>query len=165
MPRDGWSSIMVGADTLSSVVSPLSASHNWRKALLPEPALILIFWNSNFQIFTNYSLKIGVLTCDGAHPIRPSPTFSMQPLPFKELQSIYIILRKPHLHDKVWAVIYSLYFADAGEANASIMAKSSESCCPLTKWITKITRPWKITAQAKLCTGRRSARRREWEEE
>lgn len=154
---------MAGADTLSSVVSPLSASHNWRKA--PEPALILIFWDSNFQIFTNYSLKIGVLTYDSAHPIRPSPTLSMQPLPFKKLQGIYIILWKPHFHDKVWAVIDSLYFADAGEANASIMAKFSESCCPLTKWITKRTRPWKIAAQANLCTGRRSASRREWEEE
>lgn len=60
--------------------------------------------------------------------------------------------------------LYSL-LRRRGRGNCIYHGQSSESCCPLTKWITKKTRAWKIAAQANLCTGRRSARGRESEEE
>lgn len=149
VPTDGWSSIMAGADTISSVVGPLCASLGGialfmkviidAKPWLSEPALIPMPWNSNAQISPNHPLKIGVLTHDGVVTPHPPITNTLNAVvaKLKKLSGVSIIPWKPHLHDEAWAIISSLYFADAGEADASVMAESGEPWRPLTKWIIK----------------------------
>lgn len=140
---------MAGADTISSVVGPLCASLGGialfmkviidAKPWLSEPALIPMPWNMNAQIFPNHPLKIGVLTHDGVVTPHPPITNTLNAVvaKLKKLSGVSIIPWKPHLHDEAWAIISSLYFADAGEADASVMAESGEPWRPLTKWIIK----------------------------
>lgn len=75
---------MAGADTISSVVGPLSASFAGialfmkvvidAKPGLSKPALIPMPWNSNSQTFTKYPLKIRVLIYHGADTPHPPIT-------------------------------------------------------------------------------------------
>lgn len=140
---------MAGADTISAVVGPLSASLGGialfmkviidAKPWLSEPALVPMPWSPNSQIFPNHPLKIGVLTHDGVVTPHPPITNALNSVvaKLKKLPGVSIIPWKPHLHDEAWAIISSLYYADAGEEDASVMAESGEPWRPLTKWIIK----------------------------
>ncbi len=140
---------MAGADTISSVVGPLSTSLGGialfmrviidAKPWLSEPALIPMPWNSEYQILPIQRIKIGILTHDGVVTPHPPVSNALNAVVAKlnKLPAVSIIPWKPHLHDEAWAIISSLYFADGGESDASVMAESGEPWRPLTEWIIK----------------------------
>jgi amidase len=147
LPTDGWGYMMAGADTVESVVGPLSTSlaglEVFMKAIidaepwLTEPALVPIPWRP-YNVPHNRPLKIGVLWHDGI--VRPHPPITRAlRLVTERLKDIGIevVDFPPHLHDDAWAILSSLYYTDGGEADTEDIAKSGEPWRPLSKWIIK----------------------------
>ncbi len=145
IPTDGWGYMMAGADTVESVLGPLSSSLYGLKLFmktiidsqpwLTEPALIPMPWRS-YAIPTDRPLRIGVLWHDEI--VRPHPpiTRALQTVTDKlKAHGIEIIDFPPYLHDEAWAIIASLYFTDGGAADADEIKKSGEPWRPLSKWI------------------------------
>lgn len=147
LPTDGWGYMMAGADSVETVLGPLSTSLSglqlFMKAIidsqpwLTEPALIPMPWRP-YTIPQDRPLRIGILWHDGI--VRPHPpiTRALRTLS-QHLQAagIEIIDFPPHLHDEAWAILASLYYPDGGEADAEDMDKSGEPWRPLSKWIIK----------------------------
>ncbi|KAH8725430.1 amidase signature domain-containing protein [Phaeosphaeriaceae sp. PMI808] len=147
LPTDGWGYMMAGADTVESVLGPLSTSLEglrvFMKAIvdsepwLTEPALIPMPWR-DFQMSPNRCLRIGILWHDGT--VRPHPPVS-RALKLVEGQlkqnGVEVVNFSPYLHDEAWAILSSLYYTDGGEADSEDIAKSGEPWRPLSEWIIK----------------------------
>jgi amidase len=147
IPTDGYGYMMAGADTVESVLGPLSTSlfglNLFMKAIidsqpwLEEPALIPIPWRE-IQLPSDRSLRIGVILNDGV--VRPHPPITRAlNLMTSNLQfaGIEVVDFPPYLHDEAWAILSSLYFPDAGASEAEIMEASGEPWRPLSRWIIK----------------------------
>lgn len=147
IPTDGWGYMMAGADTVESVLGPLSTSLQGLKIFmktiidaepwLDEPALIPMPWR-NYTVPAERPLRIGVLWHDGI--VRPHPPIT------RALKLVTDRLRKhnievvdfaPHLHDEAWAILSSLYFTDGGKADSDAIDSSGEPWRPLSRWIIK----------------------------
>ncbi|KAI9765220.1 MAG: hypothetical protein M1840_007712 [Geoglossum simile] len=149
VPTDGWSSTMAGADSIVTVIGPLSASLTGIKLFmqtivaskpwLSEPALIPLPWNSTFRIPQDKPLKIAILWHDNVVMPHPPITRALRTIvsKLKAIPNITVVDWKPHLHDEAWAIISSLYFTDGGAEDAAVIAESGEPWRPLTKWIIK----------------------------
>ncbi|KAF2792864.1 amidase [Melanomma pulvis-pyrius CBS 109.77] len=148
IPTDGYGYMMAGADTVESVLGPLSTSLFGLKLFmktvinsqpwLNEPALIPIPWREDIQLPSDRPLKIGVLWHDGV--VRPHPPITRAlHLVASQLKTagIEVVDFTPHLHDEAWAILSSLYFPDGGASEAEIMEGSGEPWRPLSKWIIK----------------------------
>ncbi|KAJ4348986.1 hypothetical protein N0V95_004983 [Ascochyta clinopodiicola] len=147
LPTDGWGYMMAGADTVETVVGPLSTSLQGLKIFmktvidsepwLEEPALIPMPWRT-YTVPTDRPLCIGVLWHDGI--VRPHPpiTRALKLVTDKLREhNIEIVDFTPHLHDEAWAILSSLYYPDGGKADAEDMASSGEPWRPLSEWIIK----------------------------
>ncbi|KAJ4991722.1 acetamidase [Stagonosporopsis vannaccii] len=145
LPTDGWGYMMAGADTVETVLGPLSTSLQGLKIFtktivdaepwIEEPALIPMPWRS-YSIPIDRPLRIGVLSHDGI--VRPHPpiTRALNLVVEKmKARSIEVIDFPPHLHDKAWAILASLYYPDGGEADSEDIASSDEPWRPLSEWI------------------------------
>lgn len=145
VPTDGWGYMMAGADTVETVLGPMSTSLEalsiFMKTIidsepwLTEPALVPMPWRT-YDIPRDRPLRIGVLWHDGV--VRPHPPIT------RALSSVAGQMRKrgievadfpAHMHDEGWAILASLYYPDGGEADAEDMDKSGEPWRPLSKWI------------------------------
>ncbi|KAH7338525.1 amidase signature domain-containing protein [Pyrenochaeta sp. MPI-SDFR-AT-0127] len=147
LPTDGWGYMMAGADTVETVLGPLSTSLKglqiFMKAIidsepwLTEPALIPMPWR-NYTIPQDRALKIGVLWHDDI--VRPHPpvtrALNMVANRLKE-HGIEVVDFPPYLHDEAWAILASLYYPDGGEADSEDIGKSGEPWRPLSEWIIK----------------------------
>lgn len=147
LPTDGWGYMMAGADTVETVLGPLSTSLQGLKIFMKtiidsepwieEPALIPMPWRT-FTVPEDRPLRIGVLWHDAI--VRPHPpiTRALKHVTdkFKE-HNIEVVDFPPHLHDEAWAILSSLYYPDGGEADGEDMASSGEPWRPLSKWIIK----------------------------
>lgn len=145
VPTDGWGYIMAGADTVESVLGPMSTSLSGLQLFmktvlsaspwLTEPALLPIPWR-DYNIPTDRPLRIGVLWDDQI--VRPHPPITRA---LKEVSSrlqqtgIEVVDFKPYLHEEAWAIIASLYFTDGGEADGQAINNSGEPWRPLSEWI------------------------------
>lgn len=138
---------MAGADTVETVLGPLSTSLQGLKIFmktiidsepwLEEPALIPMPWRT-YTIPTDKPLRIGVLWHDGL--VRPHPpiTRALELVTNKlKAHNVEIVDFLPHLHDEAWAILASLYYPDGGEADSEDIASSGEPRRPLSKWIIK----------------------------
>jgi amidase len=147
IPTDGYGYMMAGADTVESVLGPLSTSlfglNLFMKAIidsqpwLEEPALVPIPWRE-IQLPSDRPLRIGVILNDGV--VRPHPPITRAlNLMTSNLQfaGIEVVDFPPYLHDEAWAILSSLYFPDAGASEAEIMEASGEPWRPLSRWIIK----------------------------
>ena len=147
LPTDGWGYMMAGADTVETVLGPLSTSLAGLKILmktiinsepwLKEPALIPMPWRT-YTIPTERPLRIGVLWHDGT--VRPHPpiTRALRLVTDKlKEHNIEVVDFKPYLHDEAWAILSSLYYPDGGEADSEDIASSGEPWRPLSEWIIK----------------------------
>ncbi|XPS99018.1 Amidase [Ascochyta lentis] len=147
LPTDGWGYMMAGADTVETVLGPLSTSLQGLKLFmktivdsepwLEEPALIPMPWRT-YTVPTERPLRIGVLWHDGI--VRPHPpiTRALKLVTDKlKEHNVEIVDFTPHLHDEAWAILSSLYYPDGGKADAEDMASSGEPWRPLSKWIIK----------------------------
>jgi amidase len=147
LPTDGWGYMMAGADSVETVLGPLSTSFDgleiFMKTIidsepwLTEPALIPMPWRV-YDLPQDRSLKIGVLWHDGV--VRPHPPITRAlELVTNRLKdiSIEVVDFLPHLHDEAWAILSSLYYPDGGSADNEDMAKSGEPWRPLSEWIIK----------------------------
>jgi amidase len=148
IPTDGWGYIMAGADTVESVLGPLSTSIAGLKLFmktvidaqpwLTEPVLIPMLWR-DFQIPQDRPLRIGVLWHDGV--VRPHPpiTRALRTVveKLKGQAGIEVVDFKPHLHDDAWAILASLYFVDGGEEDTKAIESSGEPFRPLSEFILK----------------------------
>lgn len=147
LPTDGWGYMMAGADTVETVLGPLSTSLDglkiFMKAIidsepwLTEPALIPMPWRS-YSIPSHRPLKIGVLWHDGV--VRPHPPITRAlKLVVDRLkkQGIQVVDFPPYLHDEAWAILSSLYYPDGGEADSDDISSSGEPWRPLSEWIIK----------------------------
>ena len=147
LPTDGWGYMMAGADTVETVLGPLSTSLQGLKIFmktiidsepwLKEPALIPMPWRT-YTIPAERPLRIGVLWHDGT--VRPHPPITralrLVTDRLKE-HNIEIVDFKPHLHNEAWAILSSLYYPDGGEADSEDIANSGEPWRPLSEWIIK----------------------------
>ncbi|PSN60183.1 amidase [Corynespora cassiicola Philippines] len=147
LPTDGWGYMMAGADTVETVLGPMSTSISGLKLFMKtiidsqpwmtEPALIPMPWRS-FEFPADRPLKIGVLWHDGV--VRPHPPVSRAlksvSTKLKE-NNIDVVDFEPYLHDEAWAIISSLYYPDGGEADTEMIESSGEPWRPLSKWIIK----------------------------
>lgn len=147
IPTDGWGYMMAGADTVETVLGPLSTSLPGLKIFmktiidaepwLEEPALIPMPWRT-YTLPTERPLRIGVLWHDGV--VRPHPpitrAMTLVAEKLKE-QNIRVIDFAPHMHDEAWAILSSLYYPDGGKADSDDIASSGEPWRPLSKWIIK----------------------------
>ncbi|KAF2819180.1 amidase [Ophiobolus disseminans] len=147
IPTDGWGYMMAGADTVESVLGPLSTSLEGLKMFmktvidaepwLSEPALIPMPWRA-YSVPQDRPLRIGVLWHDEI--VRPHPPIARalriltQHL---EANGVEVVEFAPYLHDEAWAILASLYYTDGGEADSEDIAKSGEPWRPLSKWIIK----------------------------
>jgi len=147
IPTDGYGYMMAGADTVESVLGPLSTSLSglklFMKAIidtqpwLHEPALIPMPWR-DVQFPLDRPLRIGVLWHDGVVKPHPPITRALTQVTAKLLSvGIETVDFAPYLHDEAWAIISSLYFTDGGASEADIMAASGEPWRPLSTWIIK----------------------------
>ncbi|KZM23696.1 Amidase [Ascochyta rabiei] len=147
LPTDGWGYMMAGADTVETVVGPLSTSLQGLRIFmktiidsepwLEEPALIPMPWRP-YTVPTERPLRIGVLWHDGI--VRPHPpiTRALKLVTDKlKEHNIEIVDFAPHLHDEAWAILSSLYYPDGGKADSEDMASSGEPWRPLSEWIIK----------------------------
>ncbi|KAF2474037.1 amidase, partial [Lindgomyces ingoldianus] len=147
IPTDGWGYMMAGADTVDSVLGPLSTSLAglaiFMKTVidsspwLAEPALIPIPWRP-YTIPSDRPLRIGILSHDAV--VRPHPPITRAlSLLASRLQSagIQTVDFQPHLHDEAWAIISSLYFTDGGADDSESIDSSGEPWRPLSTWILK----------------------------
>lgn len=147
LPTDGWGYMMAGADTVETVLGPLSTSlaglKIFMKAIidsepwLEEPALIPMPWRP-YSVPTDRPLRIGVLWDDGI--VRPQPTITRalkMAVNGLRANDIEVVDFPPHLHDEAWAILASLYFPDGGEADSEDIAASGEPWRPLSTWIIK----------------------------
>ena len=139
--------MMAGADTVETVLGPLSTSLAGLKIFmktiidskpwLEEPALIPMPWRP-YSVPTDRPLRIGVLWHDGI--VRPHPTITRAlKMAVKGLRTndIEVVDFQPHLHDDAWAILASLYFPDGGQADSEHIAASGEPWRPLSTWIIK----------------------------
>ena len=145
IPTDGWGYIMAGADSVESVLGPMSTSLSglklFMKAIidsqpwLTEPALISFPWR-DVELPRDRPLRIGVLWDDEV--VRPHPPITRA---LKEVASrlqtkgFEVVDFKPYLHDEAWAIIASLYFTDGGEADGEAINSSGEPWRPLSEWM------------------------------
>ena len=147
LPTDGWGYMMAGADTVETVLGPLSTSLQGLKIFmktiidsepwLEEPALIPMPWRT-YTVPTGRPLRIGVLWHDGV--VRPHPpiTRALRLVTDKLKEcNIEVVDFPPHLHDEAWAILSSLYYPDGGEADSEDIASSGEPWRPLSEWIIK----------------------------
>lgn len=138
---------MAGADTVETVLGPLSTSLQGLRIFmktiidsepwLEEPALIPMPWRT-YTVPTERPLRIGVLWHDGI--VRPHPpiTRALKLVTDKlKEHNIEVIDFAPHLHDEAWAILSSLYYPDGGEADSEDIASSGEPWRPLSEWIIK----------------------------
>ncbi|KAF2114742.1 amidase signature domain-containing protein [Lophiotrema nucula] len=150
IPTDGWGYMMAGADTVESVLGPLSTSLSglgiFMKVVidsqpwLTEPALFPMPWRDVKvgEEETGKKLKIGVIWHDKV--VRPHPPITRAlKETFVKLQEagIEVVDFPPYLHDEAWAIISSLYYPDGGEADAEMIDSSGEPWQPLSEWIIK----------------------------
>ncbi|KAF2727068.1 amidase [Polyplosphaeria fusca] len=151
IPTDGWGYMMAGADTVESVLGPLSTSlagltlfmrtiistSPW----LTEPALIPLPWRPvSINPTPSSPLRIGILSHDAV--VRPHPPISRAlSLLTSRLRSLGPAVQlspfPPYLHDEAWAILSSLYFTDGGAADAEAIAASGEPWRPLSTHIIK----------------------------
>ncbi|OAL51348.1 amidase [Pyrenochaeta sp. DS3sAY3a] len=147
LPTDGWGYMLAGADSVETVLGPLSTSlqgiNLFMKAIinsepwLTEPALIPMPWRS-YTIPQNRPLKIGVLWNDGVVEPHPPITRALKIMASGlQEQGIEVVDFTPYLHDEAWAILSSLYYPDGGEADSEDIAKSGEPWRPLSEWIIK----------------------------
>jgi amidase len=147
IPTDGWGYIMAGADTVESVLGPMSTSLDGLKIFmktildsepwLTEPALIPMPWRE-YALPNERPLSIGVLWDDEIVQPHPPVTHALKLVTTKLQESgIEIVDFKPHLHDEAWAIISSLYYPDGGEADTDDIESSGEPWRALSKWIIK----------------------------
>jgi amidase len=147
LPTDGWGYMMAGADSVETVLGPLSTSLDGLKMFmktiidsepwLTEPALIPMPWRS-YALPRDRPLKIGVLWHDGV--VRPHPPITRALGTVTERMKsigITVVNFSPYLHDEAWAILSSLYYPDGGEADTEDVAKSGEPWRPLSEWIIK----------------------------
>ncbi|KAF3046200.1 hypothetical protein E8E11_008429 [Didymella keratinophila] len=147
VPTDGWGYMMAGADTVETVLGPLSTTLEGVKLFmkviidsepwLEEPALIPMPWRS-FVVPEDRPLRVGVLWHDGI--VRPHPPVTRALKQVTEAlkgHNVDIVDFPPHLHDEAWAILSSLYYPDGGEADSEDIASSGEPWRPLSKWIIK----------------------------
>lgn len=147
LPTDGWGYMMAGADSVETVLGPLSTTLQGLKIFMKtiidaepwqtEPALIPMPWRT-YQIPKDRPLKIGVLWHDGV--VRPHPPITRGlRLLTEQLKAtgIEVTNFSPYLHDEAWAILSSLYYPDGGEADSEDIAKSGEPWRPLSEWIIK----------------------------
>ncbi|KAK3202087.1 hypothetical protein GRF29_161g85268 [Pseudopithomyces chartarum] len=145
VPTDGWGYIMAGADSVESVLGPMSTSlpglQHFMKTIidsqpwLTEPALLPFPWRE-YNLPTDRPLRIGVLWNDQI--VRPHPpiTRALKSLADRMQGSgIEVVDFKPYLHEEAWAIIASLYFTDGGEADGQAINASGEPWRPLSEWI------------------------------
>ncbi|KAF1966479.1 amidase [Bimuria novae-zelandiae CBS 107.79] len=145
VPTDGWGYIMAGADSVESVLGPMSTSLSGLKLFmktvldsepwLTEPALIPFPWR-NFELPKDRPLRIGILWDDQI--VKPHPPITRALKMFADRaqrNGIEVIDFKPYLHDEAWAIIASLYFTDGGEADGEAINSSGEPWRPLSEWI------------------------------
>lgn len=147
LPTDGWGYMMAGADTVESVVGPLSTTVEGLKMFMKtiidsepwieEPALIPMPWRP-YIVPEDRPLRIGILWHDGI--VRPHPpvvrALKHVTSRLKE-HNVQVVDFPPHLHDKAWAILSSLYYPDGGEADSEDIASSGEPWLPLSEWIIK----------------------------
>ncbi|KAF1851201.1 amidase [Cucurbitaria berberidis CBS 394.84] len=147
LPSDGWGYMMAGADTVETVLGPLSTSLEGLKVFmksiidsepwLTEPALIPMPWRT-YNIPQDRPLKIGVLWHDEIVRPHPPVTRALQMFTDKLREhEVEVIDFLPYLHDEAWAILASLYYPDGGEADSEDINKSGEPWLPLSKWILK----------------------------
>jgi amidase len=147
LPTDGWGYMMAGADTVETVLGPLSTSLGglgiFMKTIidaepwLTEPALVPMPWRK-YSTPQDRPLKIGVLWHDGIVRPHPPVTRALTQLTERMLEvGFEVIDFAPYLHDEAWAILSSLYYPDGGEADTEDMAKSGEPWRPLSEWIIK----------------------------
>lgn len=145
IPTDGWGYMMAGADTVESVLGPLSTSLEGLKVFiktvidsepwLTEPALIPMPWRP-FTVPQDRPLRIGVLHHDGVVLPHPPITRALNLMAqHMKTRGIEIVEFTPHLHDEAWAILSSLYYTDGGEADTEDMTASGEPWRPLSEWI------------------------------
>lgn len=145
LPTDGWGYTMAGADTVETVLGPLSTTLQGLKLFMKtiidsepwveEPALIPMPWRP-YSVPVDRPLRIGVLWHDGL--VRPHPpiTRALRSVANKlKAEGVEIIDFVPHLHDEAWAILASLYYPDGGEADSEDIASSGEPWRPLSEWI------------------------------
>lgn len=145
IPTDGWGYIMAGADTVESVLGPMSTSLSGLKLFmktvlnsqpwLSEPALIPFPWRE-FELPKDRPLRIGVLWNDETVQPHPPITRALKTVTDRlQSRGIEVVDFKPYLHDEAWAIIASLYFTDGGEADGEAINSSGEPWRPLSEWI------------------------------
>jgi amidase len=147
LPTDGWGYMMAGADTVETVLGPLSSSLDGLKIFmktivdaepwLTEPALVPMQWR-DYSVPQDRPLKIGVLWHDESVRPHPPVTRALTQLTERMVEvGVEVVDFVPYLHDEAWAILSSLYYPDGGEADTEDMAKSGEPWRPLSKWIIK----------------------------
>jgi amidase len=151
LPTDGWGYMMAAADTVVTVMGPLSTSLEGLEIFMrtivdsepwnTEPALIPIPWQE-FRLPNRRPIRIGVLWHD--ETVRPHPPITralrLVSKKMRELQStghptFEVVDFPPYLHHDAWAILASLYYPDGGEADSENIAKSGEPWRPLSEWI------------------------------
>lgn len=140
---------MAGADTIDSVLGPLSTSLSGIKLLmkaaldvkpwLTEPAIVPIPWDSKQVVVDDRPLKVAVMWHDGVVKPHPPITRALESVvdKLKSLSNITIVDWQPHLHDEAWAIISNLYYPDGGAEDAEAIDSSGEPWRPLTSWVIK----------------------------
>lgn len=107
------------------------------KPWLSEPALLPLPWAPYQVNAAGHLLNIAVMWHDDVVLPHPPITRALRTMVAKlnELPDIRVSRWKPHLHDKAWRIISSLYYPDGGHETLESLDQSGEPLLPLTDWM------------------------------
>jgi amidase len=151
VPTTGWSSTPPGADSIVTVIGPMSrdlagielfmetvlAAKPW----LVEPALMPMLWTpAEIAPTKERPLRIGFMYDDGVVLPHPPIARALRELAHAieaRIPNVIVSGFPAYKHDEGWAITSSLYFTDGGVADEQVIALSGEPWRPLTRWIIK----------------------------
>ncbi|TID21004.1 hypothetical protein E6O75_ATG05769 [Venturia nashicola] len=153
IPANGWNCVSPSADTIPTVIGPISVSLGGiemfmstvleAKPWIRDPSLSAIPWQSDLSLepTPEDSLCIGILWHDDQclpHPpiiraicelvasVKADPDLSKR---------IHFYDFPAYKHDYAWSLLSKLYFSDGGASDIATAAKSGEPLSPLLSWL------------------------------
>jgi amidase len=152
LPLSGCVATMLAQEHIFPTLGPLSTSIEGlrlfmrtvvaAKPWIKEPGVLPFEWRDDKKYLPDDdaagpTLRIGVLWDDDVVKPHPPILRALRELTkkLKTIPGVEVFDWKPYKHDYAWKIISSLYFADGGAENYTVLKASGEPLRPLSSWI------------------------------
>jgi amidase len=152
IPANGWNCVAPSADTIPTVIGPISVSLGGidmfmstvlaARPWIKDPSLSSMSWQStSVNPTVEEPLCIGVLWHDDEVLPHPPITRAIEELISRVRADSDLSKRvkfydfPAHRHSYGWELLSRLYFSDGGASDRAAAAESGEPLCPLLEWL------------------------------